>query len=97
MAGYLTGIGSADFFNRRFDAAAAKLLASLEQLPTHVITHRLLASCYAQMGRLDEAREIVIRLKAITPIVVPRLTQFRNPDHRELLLSGLRLAAGQET
>jgi adenylate cyclase len=95
MAGYLTGIGSADFFNRRFDAAAAKLLASLEQLSTHVITHRLLASCYAHMGRLDDAREIVVRLKAITPIVVPRLTQFRNSEHRELLLSGLRLAAGK--
>lgn len=95
MAGYLTGIGSADFFNRRFDDAAAKLLASLEQLPTLVVTYRLLASCYAHMGRLDDAREIVARLKSITPVVVPRLTQFRNPDHRELLLSGLRLAAGE--
>jgi hypothetical protein len=46
------------------------------------------------MGRLDEAKDIVKRLRAITPVVVPPATQFRNPEHRELLLSGLRLAAG---
>jgi len=26
---------------------------------------------------------------------MPDLTHWRNPDHRELLLSGLRLAAGE--
>jgi TolB-like protein/class 3 adenylate cyclase len=97
VAGYLTGIGSADFFNRQFDDAAAKLRASLEQLPTLVVTHRILAACYAHMGRVDDAREIIARLKAITPVVIPSLAQFRNPDHRELLLSGLRLAAGEST
>jgi hypothetical protein len=28
---------------------------------------------------------------------VPDLNHFRNPNHRELMLSGLRLAAGEET
>jgi adenylate cyclase len=97
VVGYLTGIGSADFFNRRFHDAAAKLRASLEQLPTLVVTHRILAACYAPMGRLDDAHEIIARLKAFTPVVVPSLAQFRNPGHRELLLSGLRLAAGETT
>jgi adenylate cyclase len=59
------------------------------------VTYRLLASCYAHMGRLDEAREIVRRLRAITPVVVPSVIPYRNPEHRELLLSGLRLAAGE--
>ena len=48
------------------------------------------------MGRLDEARAIVARLRAITPLVMPRELPFRNPDDRELLLSGLRLAAGEK-
>jgi adenylate cyclase len=95
VAPYLTGIGSAEFFNRQFDDAAAKLRAALEQNPTHVITHRILAACYAHLGRLDDAREIIARLTAITPVLVPNLAQFRNPDHRGLLLSGLRLAAGE--
>ena len=47
------------------------------------------------MGRLDEAREIVTRLKRITPAVVPSVIPYRNPEHREPLLSGLRLAAGE--
>jgi len=48
-------------------------------------------------GRLDEAHQIVERLRAITPVVVPADTPYRNPEHRELFLSGLRLAAGEET
>jgi adenylate cyclase len=95
FAFYLTGIGNALFFKRRFDDAAAKLLASLEHLPTTTWTYRLLASCYAHMGRLDEAREIIRRLRAITAIVVPDVTPYRNAEQRELFLSGLRLAAGE--
>jgi pentatricopeptide repeat protein len=34
------------------------------------VTYRILASCYAHMGRLDEARAIVGRLCAITPAVM---------------------------
>jgi adenylate cyclase len=49
------------------------------------------------MGRLDEARAIIARLHAITPLVVPNDLPFRNPEDRELFLSGLRLAAGEET
>jgi hypothetical protein len=47
------------------------------------------------MGRLDDAREIVARLRAITPQVMPRDPLLRNPEHRELFLSGLRLAVGE--
>ena len=97
VANYLTGVGEALFYNRRFDDAASKLLASLEQAPTFVVTYRVLASCYAHMGRLDEARDIVRRLRAITPFVLESATRFRNPEHRELYLSGLRLAAVEAT
>ena len=96
-AGRLTGIGIAQFFNRRFNDAAATLLVSLEELPTHATPHRFLASCYAHMGRFDEAREIVKRLHTITPVVVPSLIPYRNQEQRELFLSGLRLAAGEAT
>ena len=48
------------------------------------------------MGRLDEARAIVFRLRAITPLVVPSDMRWRKPEDRELFLSGLRLAAGDE-
>jgi TolB-like protein len=95
LAPYLSGIGEAYFFCRRYDEAAPNLLGSLERAPGFPITYRILASCYAHMGRLDEAREIVWRLRAITPVVVDRATRYRNPEHRKLFLSGLRLAAGE--
>jgi adenylate cyclase len=94
---YLTGIGCALFFQRRFDEAAAKLLESLDRAPNFVVTYRTLAACYAHMGRLDEARAIVARLRAITPLVVPSDLPWRKFEDRELYLSGLRLAMGDAT
>jgi pentatricopeptide repeat protein len=95
MATHLNVIGEACFFTRRFDEAATNLLASLDLAPTFPVTYRVLASCYAHMGRLDEAREIIRRLRAITPAVMEPGTRYRNPELRELFLSGLRLAASE--
>jgi len=90
-------MGTAYFFKRRFDEAAAKLLSSIQDDPGHPNSYRTLAACYAHMGRLDEARAIVARLRAITPVVMPSDLPYRNPEDRELYLSGLRLAAGEAT
>jgi adenylate cyclase len=92
---HLGGVGMAHFVNRRFDAALAVLRISLEEVPAFTPTHRTLAACFAHMGRLDEAREMVKRLRALTPAVLPSVDPFRNPEHGELFLSGLRLAAGE--
>ena len=90
-------IGTAHLVSRRFGEALPKLLLAIQEAPTFPVPYRWLASCYAHMGRLDEARDVVKRLRALTPVVVPSATQFRNPEHRELLLSGLRLAATETT
>jgi adenylate cyclase len=47
------------------------------------------------MGRIEEARAMVTRLRAITPQDVPSNPPWRNPEDRELYLSGLRLAMGE--
>jgi len=49
------------------------------------------------MGRRDEARQVVTRLNAITSVVAPDISYVRNAEHRELYLSGLRLAATEPT
>jgi tetratricopeptide (TPR) repeat protein len=90
-------IGAAQLVSRRFEEAIPKLLLAIEEDPTHPTPYRNLAACYAHMGRLVEAREIVARLRGITPVVIPSATYLRNAEHRELLLSGLRLAAGEGT
>jgi adenylate cyclase len=92
------GIGIGHFFAQRFGDAVAMLLRSLQEHPGWPPTYRFLAACYAHMGRLDDAREIVGRLRAVTPLIVPKdALQWRNPEYRERHLSGLRLAAGEKT
>jgi hypothetical protein len=50
------------------------------------------------MGLFDEARGMIARLRAIMPEVMLSLPlPYRNPHHRELFLSGLRLAMGEAT
>ena len=88
-------IGAAHFLSRRFDEALPKLLLAIQENPDYPVSYRYLAACYAHMGRLDEAREIVARLRAITPLVVSSADYLRDVEQRELLMSGLRLAAGE--
>ena len=93
----LSLIGHALFLSRRFDEAVPKLLLAIQDDPSFPPPYRSLAACYAHMGRLDDARKVVTRLRAITSVVIPDRTNLRNPGHRELYLSGLRLAAGETT
>src|SRR5437764_1762729 len=90
-------IGMAHFLSRRFDQALPRLLLAIQDDPSFPDTYRALAACYAHMGRLDEARAVLERLRTITALIVPSDLPWRNPEHRELLLSGLRLAAGERT
>jgi tetratricopeptide (TPR) repeat protein len=91
----LAVMGLAYFFKRRFDEAAVKLLLTIQDNPGFPGPYRHLAACYANMGRLDEAHAIVAQLRTMSPQVMPSVLPWRNPEDRELLLSGLRLAAGE--
>jgi hypothetical protein len=91
----LSVIGGAHFFARRFEDAVPKLLLAIQEDASFPQPYRWLAACYAHMGRLDDAREIVARLRAITPVVTPDASFLRNAEHRELFLLGLRIAAAQ--
>ena len=96
VVGCLLGIGVGHFFAQRFFEARVMLLRSLQENPSWVPAYRFLASCYAHMGRLDDARDIVRQLRGLTSLVVPSAAHWRNPEQREFYLSGLRLAAGEE-
>jgi TolB-like protein/class 3 adenylate cyclase len=90
-------IGGAHFFARRFTEAVSNLLLAIQEDSSYVQPYRYLAACYAHMGQLDDARVIVERLRAITPVVIPDANYLRNAGHRDLYLSGLRLAARDTT
>ncbi len=89
-----TVIGLAHLFARRFDEAVPQLLLAIQDDPSFPSPYRSLAACYAHMGRLDEARDILARLRAISTVAIPDAGHFRNAEQRELLLSGLRLTVG---
>jgi adenylate cyclase len=89
------GIGAALFFSRRFDETVPKLLLAIQDDPGFLDGYRYLAACYAHMVRLDDAREVSTRLRAVSSVVTSDASYLRNAEHRELFLSGLRLAAGE--
>jgi len=90
-ATFLTG--AALFFSRRFKEAIPRLRVAIEDQPVFQTRYRFLAACYAHAGLLDEARATIARLRAITPeAMVNYPLPFRDPRHRELYFSGLRLA-----
>jgi adenylate cyclase len=91
----LNVIAYAHFYSRRFDVAVPKLLLGIQDDPSKPHPYRYLAASYVHMGRIDDAREVVRRLRGITPVVVPNIHPWRNAEDRELFLSGLRLAMSE--
>jgi adenylate cyclase len=92
----LVCIGFAQFFSRRFEEAIEILLPAMQEDPNAVGYHLLIAS-YAHMRRLDEARAALSRLRLIDRVVMPHYLQaLRIPEHRDLLVSGRRLAIGEQ-
>jgi adenylate cyclase len=88
-------LGQALFLAGRFDEAVAKLHIATQEDPSYPQPYRLLAACYAHMGCSDSARKNMEHVRALAPAVFPDVSYLRNPAHRELFLSGLRLAAGE--
>ena len=91
------GLGCCYFMKRQFDEAVTLLVGSLRQVPTYPTTARVLASCYAHMDRLDDARAIIEHLRANRSPVMPPNNLFDDPDHRAFFLVGLQRAAGELT
>jgi adenylate cyclase len=82
-------------FARRLEKASAMLLVSLQGAPNWAPCLRFLASCYAHLGRLEDARSMVEKLRRITTDLVPSAEHRRVRENREYFLHGLRLAVDQ--
>ena len=95
---HLTGLGMCHFFEGRFDEAATFLEDSFRELPTYPLTGWFLAACYTRMGRVNEAREFASRQGIVRDgkwLAIHRL--LGHAAHRDMALSGLKLATGQES
>jgi hypothetical protein len=71
VGGAMNVVGLARFLSRQFDEAVPKLLLAIKEDPNFPSPYPVLAACYAHMGRLDEARQMLTRLRAITATVIP--------------------------
>ena len=80
---------------RRFDEAVPKLLLSIQEDPTHPAPYLYLAACYAHMGRVGDAKDVIARMRGNASAVSHDVSYLRTPEHRELFLSGVRLAMGE--
>ena len=89
----LTGLGMALFALRRFDEAIAVLTEVAHVVPEYSTPQVFLAASLAHLGRLDEAREVLARISAATPIDGV-MTFLREPQRRDLLRAGVELARG---
>src|ERR1700730_11702969 len=80
MGDPLVAMGEAYLLKRQIDEAAAKLLLAIQDDPGFPLPYRFLAACYAHLGRLDEARATVARLRAISPLAYPAICRFATPS-----------------
>ena len=88
--------GFAEFIAGRYDEALSWLLKARRDNLGHLAVHRNLAACFAQLGRMEEAKAAAADLLAREPSF--RISVFeskyplRRPGDRERLISGLRAA-----
>jgi adenylate cyclase len=68
----------------------------IEGNPNYNVTYRALAAAFAHAGRLEEAREMVERLRSLLPGVtvrgLPEMTVFSQSGRLDYMLDGLRKA-----
>jgi tetratricopeptide (TPR) repeat protein len=84
------------FVSRRFEEAVPRYRLAIQEDPMPTTLNGLTA-CLAQMGRLEEAHAIYEQIPPeMRGLSVSHAHSLRNPEHRELFLSGLRLATGKE-
>jgi pentatricopeptide repeat protein len=93
----LYAMAAAHISCRRFADAIPKLLLALQE-DASPIAYQCLIACYAHLGRLDEAREMLSRMRSVTPGMAPPATRIGKlmPQLMEIVVSGLQLAVQGE-
>jgi adenylate cyclase len=94
-------MGQANYMLKRYSEAVRWLRESALQLPNPQVLHVFLASAYAQLGRLEEARKEAAELLRIDPgFTIERwkhVLVYKDPKDREHRIDGMRKAGLPET
>jgi tetratricopeptide (TPR) repeat protein len=73
------GLALAHLLAKRFDEAIEEGTRALSVNPAYPTTKRVLASAYANLGKLDEAKRIVQRILAVEPGLTLTVLRHRSP------------------
>jgi adenylate cyclase len=91
-----TGLSFAHLLQERFEDAALWARRALSHKPNYLPLLRSLAAALAHLGRIEEARAVIARLRALVPdetiTSFAAWTPFRFSGHLPLILEGLRRA-----
>jgi adenylate cyclase len=95
-AWYFYSVAEAHYGARQYEQALVPLQAAINRFPNFITPRRHLAATYAQMGRLDEARAQIAKIRELEPSINLNLYRgtllYENPDDLEHYLDGLRKA-----
>jgi hypothetical protein len=61
-----------------------------------LLAHTTLAACYGQLRRSAEAREIMDRERHLRPLATSGAASMFDPEFRNMINAGLRLAMGEK-
>ncbi len=93
---YLDALAHAQLLLRQFDKAVMTYRQAIMRLPDYIMPRIGLAACYAEMGRLAEARAQAQEVLRIDPDFSIRrhtaMSQYRLPKHTDRRLRALRVA-----
>jgi adenylate cyclase len=93
---YLSNLGFAYLVAGRYEEALVPLKKALTLVPNYAPVHNGLAGCYAELGRLEEARAEVAEVRRITPTAslegYRQMLPYKDPTVLERRLAALRKA-----
>jgi TolB-like protein/Flp pilus assembly protein TadD len=89
-------LGMAAYAEGHYDVACQWGSKVLQENPSFPGGHRLMAAIYGQLGRIEEAqaalKELLLLMPGMTIDDVRKQVPFKNPNHMEQYLDGLRKA-----
>jgi adenylate cyclase len=89
-------VGHAHLLLRNFDRALSSIIAALDRAPKFTPALELLACTYVELGRIDDAREVVSRILNISTEYylshAPSVQNHRNDEDRKRFVDDLRKA-----